>query len=69
MAEGKIKIIAENRKARHEYFVLDTYEADGESYSIEYVPSSGSSYISETHTISYKDGLRYDKITIYHEGF
>ena len=27
MAEQHIKVIAENRKARHEYFILDTYEA------------------------------------------
>ena len=27
MAEDKIKVIAENRKARHDYFILDTYEA------------------------------------------
>ncbi|MEI6132620.1 MAG: SsrA-binding protein SmpB [Bacillota bacterium] len=27
MAEGGIKIIAENRKARHEYFVEETHEA------------------------------------------
>ena len=27
MVEERIKIIAENRKARHEYFILDTYEA------------------------------------------
>ena len=27
MAEAKIKVIAENRKARHDYFILDTYEA------------------------------------------
>ena len=26
MAEEKIKIITENRKARHDYFILDTYE-------------------------------------------
>ena len=25
--QAGIKIIAENRKARHEYFILDTYEA------------------------------------------
>ncbi|MDX1600596.1 MAG: SsrA-binding protein SmpB [Anaerolineales bacterium] len=27
MAEGNIKIVARNRKARHEYFIEDTYEA------------------------------------------
>ena len=27
MAEDKIKVIADNRRARHDYFVLDTYEA------------------------------------------
>jgi SsrA-binding protein len=27
MAEERIKIIAENRKARHDYFIIDTYEA------------------------------------------
>jgi SsrA-binding protein len=27
MPEEKIKIIAENRKARHDYFILETYEA------------------------------------------
>ena len=27
MAEDKIKIIADNRRARHDYFILDTYEA------------------------------------------
>lgn len=27
MAEGDIKIVARNRKARHEYFIEDTYEA------------------------------------------
>lgn len=27
MKEERIKIIAENRKARHDYFILDTYEA------------------------------------------
>ena len=27
MAEEKIKVIAENRKARHDYFILETYEA------------------------------------------
>ena len=27
MAEGRIKIISENRKARHDYFIHETYEA------------------------------------------
>ena len=27
MAEERIKVIADNRKARHDYFILDTYEA------------------------------------------
>jgi SsrA-binding protein len=27
MAEDKIKIITDNRKARHDYFILETYEA------------------------------------------
>ena len=27
MAEEKIKVIAENRRARHDYFILDSYEA------------------------------------------
>lgn len=27
MAEGKIKIVAENRKARHDYTIIETYEA------------------------------------------
>ncbi|MCL1805576.1 MAG: SsrA-binding protein SmpB [Clostridiales bacterium] len=27
MADDRIKIIAENRRARHEYFILDSYEA------------------------------------------
>ena len=27
MAEEKSKVIAENRKARHDYFILETYEA------------------------------------------
>ena len=27
MAEGKIKIVAENRKARHDYSIIETYEA------------------------------------------
>ncbi len=37
MAEGKtgIKIIVENRKARHDYFVIETYEAGVELFGTE----------------------------------
>ena len=35
MAESGIKIIAENRAARHEYFVLETYEAGIELFGTE----------------------------------
>ena len=37
MAEGKtgIKIIVENRKARHDYFVIETYEAGIELFGTE----------------------------------
>lgn len=37
MAEGKtaIKVIVENRKARHDYFVIETYEAGIELFGTE----------------------------------
>ena len=72
---SKIKIIAENRKARHDYFVLDTYEA-GIVLSGTEVKSlragrvnlrdsfaqvkNGEMYLEGTHISPYEQGNRFN---------
>jgi len=73
--EAKIKIIAENRKARHDYFVLDTYEA-GIALTGTEVKSlragkinlkdsyaqvkGGEMYLENTHISPYEHGNRHN---------
>ncbi|MEL7623098.1 MAG: SsrA-binding protein SmpB [Clostridiales bacterium] len=75
MAEEKIKVIAENRKARHDYFVLDTYEA-GIALTGTEVKSlragkvnlkdsyaqvkDGQMYLESVHISPYEQGNRYN---------
>ena len=75
VTEEKIKIIAENRKARHDYFILDTYEA-GIALTGTEVKSlragkvnlkesyahvkSGEMYLESAHISPYDHGNRYN---------
>lgn len=75
MAEEKIKVIAENRKARHDYFILEAYEAGVELTGTE-VKSlragrvnlkdsyaqviNGELFLEGVHISPYEQGNRYN---------
>ncbi|MDR1194690.1 MAG: SsrA-binding protein SmpB [Peptococcaceae bacterium] len=75
MAERGIKVIAENRKARHDYFVLDTYEtgialtgtevkslrAGRVNLKESYAQVTGGElYLESAHISPYEQGNRYN---------
>ncbi len=75
MAEEKIKVIAENRKARHDYFVLDTYETGIALTGTEVkslragkvnlkdsyaLVKDGEMYLESVHISPYEQGNRYN---------
>ena len=35
MAKGSVRVIASNKKARHDYFIEDTYEAGIISFTVQ----------------------------------
>lgn len=75
MAEEKSKVIAENRKARHDYFILETYEAGIELAGTEVKSlragrvnlkdsyaqvSGGELFLEGVHISPYEQGNRYN---------